>query len=234
MTNQDQWCFAFLVPDLKAGPGQTRAAMLNGAKWQPVGRTIIVSFLDGDPSLQKRVMDVAQIWCSGMMANLKLYSIGLEGPGNRGEIRISFRYPGSWSAIGNTCLNTKDTSKPTMNFGGLNPHSPDDQVHRVVLHEFGHALGLVHEHQNPGAKILWNRENVIEDLRRWPNHWTLKIINDNVFKAYKEEEATFTRLDPQSIMMYPIPARWTRNGFSTELNADLSPLDKQFIRQMYP
>ncbi len=230
MTNQDQWCFSFLVPDPKAVPGQTRAAMLNGAKWQPRGRTIIVSFLDGDPSLHQRVMDVAQTWCGPMMANLKLQFIGLS---DQGEIRISFRYPGSWSAIGNTCLNTKDASRPTMNFGGLNPHSTEDKVHRVVLHEFGHALGLVHEHQNPGAKILWNRENVIEDLRRWPNQWTLKIIDENMFKAYKEEEATFTRFDPQSIMLYPIPARWTRNGFSTELNADLSPLDKQFIRDMY-
>jgi hypothetical protein len=231
MTNQDQWCFAFLVPDPKAEPGQTRAAMLNGARWQPRGRTIIVSFLDGDPALHQRVMDAAQIWCGPMMANLKLQFIGLNGDG---DIRISFRYPGSWSAIGTTCLQVKNRARPTMNFGGLNPHSTDDQVHRVVLHEFGHALGLVHEHQNPGAKIHWNRENVIEDLRRWPNRWTLKIIDDNMFKAYKEEEATFTRLDPQSIMMYPIPSRWTRDGFSTELNADLSPLDKQFIRQMYP
>jgi len=29
----------------------------------------------------------------------------------------------------------------------------------TVLHEFGHALGLIHEHQNPASGgFKWNRE----------------------------------------------------------------------------
>jgi hypothetical protein len=229
MPNQDQWCFAFLVPDPKAETGQTRAAMLNGAKW-PSGGTIVLSFLDGDPSLHHRVMQAAQAWCGPMMANVNLFFIG---SGDQGDIRISFRYPGSWSAIGTTCLHRTDRSKPTMNFGWLTPHSTDDEVRRVVLHEFGHALGLVHEHQNPGGKIQWNRMNVISDLSGPPNLWSLNVIESNMFKAYEEDDTSFTRLDPQSIMMYPIPAHWTKDGFSTHLNADLSPLDRQFIRQLY-
>jgi serralysin len=229
MANEDQWCFAFLVPDPKAQPGQTRAALLNQAKWQD-GATIKVSFLDGDPGMQKKVQQVAKEWTAPMMANLNLLFIKQK---TKGDIRISFKYSGSWSVIGTNCRNVTNRRQPTMNFGWLTPQSTDDEIHRVVLHEFGHALGLVHEHQNPGGKIQWNRDQVIKDLSSPPNNWTLDVIELNMFQAYDEDETAFTRLDPKSIMMYPIPVRWTLDGFSIGLNADLSPLDRQFIGQMY-
>jgi serralysin len=34
-------------------------------------------------------------------------------------------------------------------------------------------------------------------------------------------------------MIYPIPASWTLDGFSADLNDDLSEEDRQFIRQAY-
>ena len=34
--------------------------------------------------------------------------------------------------------------------------------------------------------------------------------------------------------MYPIPAAWTNDGFSADLNPDLSERDKQLIREVYP
>jgi hypothetical protein len=120
-----------------------------------------------------------------------------------------------------------------MNLGGLTAASPDAKLRRAVLHEFGHALGLVHEHQNPGRVMHWNREQVITDLSGPPYHWTAEMIEMNMFEAYKEDDTTFTRLDPQSIMMYPIPVKWTTDGFFTQLNPDLSPTDRSFIRAMY-
>ncbi|WP_437321271.1 matrixin family metalloprotease [Sorangium sp. So ce385] len=36
-----------------------------------------------------------------------------------------------------------------MNFGWLTLESTQADVESVVLHEFGHALGLIHEHQHP-------------------------------------------------------------------------------------
>ena len=47
-----------------------------------------------------------------------------------------------------------------MNYGWLTPDSDDDELRRVVLHEFGHALGLIHEHQNPEGGIEWNEPAV--------------------------------------------------------------------------
>jgi hypothetical protein len=34
--------------------------------------------------------------------------------------------------------------------------------------------------------------------------------------------------------MYPIPASWTLDGTHSDLNTDLSKVDKRFIRQQYP
>ena len=39
-----------------------------------------------------------------------------------------------------------------MSFGWLSQDLPEDQFRAVVLHEFGHALGLIHEHP-----ARWNR-----------------------------------------------------------------------------
>ena len=120
-----------------------------------------------------------------------------------------------------------------MNFGWLDQSSPDDELERVVLHEFGHALGLIHEHQNPAGGINWDRAAVIRDLSGPPNNWSPDVIELNMFQPHSAEETNFTSLDPNSIMMYPIPAAWTTDGFSIGLNSGLSEQDREFIRQQY-
>jgi len=66
-----------------------------------------------------------------------------------------------------------------------------------------------------------------------PNNWTLDVIEHNMFEPYAAAETNFTKLDPQSIMMYPIPSNWTKDGFSVGLNNDLSSTDKKFIYEQY-
>jgi serralysin len=223
-----QWCFAWLVTPPQ-GVGE-RAALVKEAMWAP-GTVITVSFLDGDAAVQKKVVKYAKKWTreSGGPANL---TFDFRKP-PRTDIRISFKYEGSWSTIGKSCRHVpKD--QPTMNFGWLTPKTPDVEYQRVVLHEFGHAIGLIHEHQNPAGGIVWNQIEVIKDLSGPPNNWSIPVISQNMFRPYEANETNFSQIDPNSIMIYPIPKRWTKNGFSANLNDDLSPLDKAFIRNQYP
>jgi len=226
---QGQWCFAWYASQPKADSNE-RAALLKSAKWNR-GDVITVSFLDGDPGIQAKVKQVAQQWTvPGQTAGLRLsFPAGTTNT----LVRISFRYSGSWSTIGTTCKQVP-AGQPTMNYGWLTPASTDEQVRGVVLHEFGHALGLIHEHQNPAGGIKWNKKAVYAELSGPPNNWTKAVIDANMFQPYDARETNFTKLDPRSIMMYPFPAAWTLDGFSTKTNSDLSPTDIAFIHRQYP
>jgi hypothetical protein len=209
--------------------GNERAALLNEFKW-PANSEIRVRFLEGDPDLLKRVQGVAEEWTGTEMANLTLTFV-FDGDA---EVRVAFEPgDGSWSYLGTMAQQIPVTER-TMNFGWLTPASPDDEVRRVVLHEFGHALGLIHEHQNPDAPIQWNRAAVIADLSGPPNNWDEATIEHNIFERYDPATLTTTPTDKESIMMYAIPATWTTDGFSADLNDELSGTDREFIRAAYP
>lgn len=209
--------------------GKTKAALLNEFRWQP-GTQVSVAFLEGDSGLQSRVAGVAQEWTGPQMANVELKFVD----SSDADVRIAFQQGnGSWSYLGTMCQQ-RPASEPTMNYGWLTPDSDDGELRRVVLHEFGHALGLIHEHQNPNRPISWNRAAVIADLSGPPNNWDEVTIENNMFKHYDADELSSTPVDSQSIMMYPIPAAWTTDGFSAGMNRELSQTDKGFIRNAYP
>ncbi len=64
------------------------------------------------------------------------------------NVRISFNpNGGAWSLIGTDCLH--EPSAATINFGWFDV--------ATVIHEFGHMLGMIHEHQNPKSNpIAWD------------------------------------------------------------------------------
>lgn len=229
--NEEHFCVCMVPetvkPEDKSALSFHRAAVLRGAKWE-LGAKITVSFLGGSKKLQKRVMDVANEWTKIANINFELRN---EGPT---DIRIAFEPgKGSWSYLGTQCRSI-DKSRPTMNYGWLTDASKDDEVRRVVLHEFGHAIGLIHEHQNPQGGIKWNKPAVKKDLSGPPNNWDDAKIQNNMFKFYPKTDVIASDVDPKSIMMYPIPKAWTLDGTSAGLNSVLSPTDKSLIRNVYP
>jgi hypothetical protein len=107
------------------------------------------------------------------------------------------------------------------------------QARGLVLHEFGHALGLVHEHQSPAAGVPWNKPAAYRYFGAAPFYLSPSEIDQQILTPYDETVTNHTQFDPQSIMVYPIPASITDGKFQVTMNADLSPLDKSFIASQY-
>lgn len=204
-------------------PEPLHLALVTGKKWKP-GRALRIRFLDGDATVQQKVAAVAKEW--EKYANIK-FDFGNDP---EAEIRISFAQQGSWSMLGTDAL-ALPKDRPTMNYGWLRPGTPDNQYH-VVLHEFGHALGCIHEHQNPGGTINWNKEAAYQYYGR--NGWSRQMVDQQVFQKYDRALTQFTAIDPKSIMMYPIPRQLTTDGFEVGINTTISETDRRFIAEMYP
>jgi hypothetical protein len=102
----------------------------------------------------------------------------------------------------------------------------------TALHEVGHALGLVHEHQHPEAGIKWNKEVVYNDMAK--HGWSKEMVNRNIFSIAEKNTHNFTAYDSKSVMVYSIPAAWTTDGDSVKKNSDLSEGDKEGIAKWYP
>ena len=195
--------------------------------WEP-GQTLHIRFLDGDPAVQERVKQVAKIW----EESANIHFAFDDSPD--AEIRISFTPGGSWSYIGLDCK-LVGKNETTMNLGWLTAETEQEEYDRVVLHEFGHMLGAIHEHQSPSGGIPWDEEKVFAFYGGYPNNWDHDTIQFNVLDRYSADQVNATAFDPYSIMLYPVDKSLTKGGFEIPWrNAKLSELDKEWVKVMYP
>jgi Astacin (Peptidase family M12A) len=206
---------------MRRANGALRAVFEFRKRWIN-GSTLRVRFMGGNASQKALAKEQAMWWTDH--ANL-VFDFN-DAPD--AEIRIAFDpSDGAWSYVGTDCRSIP-LNQPTMNLGFMDGGTAG--------HEFGHAIGLGHEHQNPAGGIEWNEEVVIRELGGPPNFWPPDQVRHNVLEKYAVDQIRGTTFDADSIMLYAFPARWTKNGIATKANEVLSTLDKAFIAsaEAYP
>ena len=151
---------------------------------------------------------------------------------------------GFWSYVGNTSegIVEKDVEpnfwNPTMSLQWVDLTRYKDEFKATILHEFGHMLGFMHEHQRPDGKLeeYYDFDAVYKHYRS--QRWDKNKVDDQVlnFHEYMGRSAIAgTKFDTKSIMMYDIPAKLLKDKTkAVSKNYHLSELDIQFVARLYP
>lgn len=212
----DPSCASYRPYDL---PIVGKAAIASDKKWA-IGRVLPVTMRGGSPTMRDTWWKAARIWMEH--ANIVFQPVA-----EYGVIRVAFDpTAGSWSYIGTDAL-AIPANQATMNIGW----GPDLSTN---LHEIGHALGLIHEHQNPAAPIPWDVRAVLRFYKGPPNYWSERETYEQVINRYAGP-LTNGGYDRNSIMEYPIDANLvTDKTFAVGWNNSLSDMDKSFIGKIYP
>lgn len=229
--------------------GGLKAVFQKDTLWE-TGSTLKVEFIDA-PVWKKKWVEKVITEQIAPYVNLTF-----EWDTSQGDISIAFPD----EIIAQSMLGRMSrTEYPSMLLGWLDPplHSFewDGQVYQVppnqirnesengpivtgatVVHEFGHALGMIHEHQNPfGEPIQWNEAAVIAYYSGPPNHWNTAEIRYNILDNVPTDTHNGSAFDKDSIMIYSVPGAFTYNlpeGIS--LPSQLSSTDKLWLSKMYP
>jgi hypothetical protein len=110
------------------------------------------------------------------------------------------------------------------------PGTDDGELKRVILHEFGHALGLIHEQTRPDVSIGWIPD-AVNNYYSFTG-WSKDKIYEQVMKPSPYKALLKSPFDLKSIMIYPIPRGLA--AIEVGWSMDLSPMDKVFIARFYP
>src|SRR5262249_49143169 len=122
----------------------------------PNGATINVHFTDGSMEARKAVAEIAVEWTK--YANLKMeFFFDENAPPPVTHVRVRFNDPGCNSALGTSSQFMIDSGDASMRLCYIDSRVGDEWFKRVVLHEFGHAIGMEHEHQSPNAHFDWDK-----------------------------------------------------------------------------
>ncbi|MFZ3281278.1 M12 family metallopeptidase [Pseudomonas sp.] len=186
-------------------------------------RTLSVCFLDELSAADAKAFK-STIWKWAKLANLNIVFTSR----TNATIRIKTNTDLNISRIGTDCL-LAEPGEPTT-YIAEKPGS--EFFEATVLHEFGHVLGLHHEHLHPDANIPWNKQKVRELYAR--HGWSPEEIEKNFFDPIDTLRLVLTAYDKNSIMHYRVDKELTDGVYELAPNKILSEDDMRMILSIYP
>lgn len=198
-------------------------------------RGVTVSFASRprDNACYEAIQSALDVWQS--LLDMKLRRVD----SSSADIRIGFGYPGFFSLVGT------DSRNPALRrqFGGqslnIQPGLTGQHYASVALHELGHALGAIHEHQSPQGDIPWNYTALYRYYGAPPNRWNKQQVDYQIVQKYSLQQVNASQFDPQSVMLYPVLEELLDQRdpdyrrYITGWNRSLSALDVSFMQEHY-
>ena len=205
---------------------EKRAVIRTDLLW-PTGSEITFGFVDPSrlglspqgiytfcsESLQSKVRQIAPLWLQA--ANLTLTELTSDPI----QASITIICIGGYTSSSVAGMSSTRT-KPSMRLArrdGLD----ERLTQMLILHEFGHALGLMHEHQSP---------NVPKKIECHPRDPECQI---NLGTFERSENVVASPLDRFSVMMYDLE-HGEIGDFDPHANWKLSYKDLMYIGAQYP
>lgn len=236
-----------IPPEMKGAPlAQVRGVIVRSLAWEQ-GETIRVCFRGGTRKAQERVIRIAREWMQYVNVSFDFEEGGAPRSceaGKPADVKVAFEANKGWWSMPGTSNRGLDPSMNLQFYGTDTPVLANGQrvveasMRATILHEFGHALGLMHEHQSPNAncdaEIDWTAAyKVGEEIG-----WSQEQVDRNFRQMASSTSLNATKVDRKSIMHYSLPPIIFKHGkqsvcFVPE-NLELSEQDRKFIASIYP
>lgn len=188
-------------------PRYSSAAFYRNSTWTP-GQTIKVGFLDGTQQQQDATKAIVMKYLAPIVGlNFEWVP---SAQARSADIRVTYNYSGG----GLSCVGR---GSKTCDIGGgsslkIAPNVANSTY--IVLHEFGHAMGLSHEHQT-----TCNNPLDVTGLGQWYQRNT--EIDPNMCSPW----------DKDSVMNYNFTSK---NGIRVTPMQVYSPVDIEWLSKIYP
>ena len=180
-------------------------------------KELTYTFVGGNAIQQEKVKTVVQEWVKYVNVKFTFVANGIAA------IHISFdARSGSWSYVGNE-VSLINANKATMNLGWIGTSDTITESEKgVILHKFGHTLGLMHEHQSPvrGGTITLKESGIypcsisqiivptdtssaVIKIYTRTQGWTEQQVCEQILDVYNARDVSnYPTLDLKSIMMF--------------------------------
>lgn len=191
---------------------------------------ITACFLGGDVPTKKRVMELTAEWLKDTGLEVDFGSLADSKScirGNDSHIRIAFTPgAGSWAALGKQAIGVRTAETMNLDINGSSPERVDIQI----LHEVGHALGILHQEQDPRYPC---RQGLLG------RHMTGQNF-DELSRPVVPDDGKYvlSRYDARSVMRaFTSPEHFVdgeRSPCYAPPTSNLSDGDRELIARLYP
>jgi serralysin len=217
--------------EVVSAPAPAEAAAFT--KWQEKDLRLFF-FDESRPARVDKVLDTIQEWSNA--CGLTFTKVNRP---NDAHIRMSFRPGVNVSLLGTASEKGTLGPQASSQFGVPPNASMNIDLQNVardrylILHEFGHAIGLIHEHQHPDRGGAWTfSQNVFAHFAQIG--WSAAMVRQQFLDVFNRNNLAKTGVfDRDSVMTYAIPQALLSSGTGIEEKYELSDGDKLFVAELY-